>query len=156
MAKDAFARITQDQIIDQLALEPHPEGGWYRRTYTSKEVFQTENGDMRSLASGILFLVPGTVTTRWHRLDADELWHHLAGGTLLLETKTTIASDIKTKRLGMDLAAGDIPQQLIEKQIWQRCCLADPDPGTWCLIGCSVVPAFSFDGFEMSPTEKTL
>ena len=33
--------VSAEEIIDQFSLEPHPEGGWFRRTYESKEVLES-------------------------------------------------------------------------------------------------------------------
>ena len=66
-------------IIDALTLQPHPEGGFYRETY------RCDDGPAgRRYGTGIYFLLTEGVTSRWHRLDADELWHWYAGAPLEL------------------------------------------------------------------------
>lgn len=46
-----------------------------------------------------------------------------------------------------DLASGERPQLVVPKGAWQ----AARPLGDWTLAGCTVSPAFSFDGFEVAP-----
>ena len=71
---------TVDQLLERLALQPHPEGGFYRQTWQSA----TRNADGRALASSILFLLPTGVRSHWHRTDGEEIWIHQAGAPLAL------------------------------------------------------------------------
>ncbi|MDL2424830.1 cupin domain-containing protein, partial [Pseudomonas sp. BAgro211] len=67
-------------LIDTLQLAPHPEGGFYRRVFESRLV----GADGRPQSSAILFLLPAGTVSRWHRVDADELWHFHEGSALEL------------------------------------------------------------------------
>ena len=49
-------------VIDELGLAPHPEGGWYRRTWQSA-LAADATGD-RPLASCIYFLLPAVTPAR--------------------------------------------------------------------------------------------
>ena len=48
--------------------------------------------------------------------------------------------------MGMDLAAGERPQVIVPPHAWQ----AAESLGEWTLVGCTVAPAFQFEGFEMA------
>ena len=67
-----------DELVERLGLAPHPEGGFYREIWRSA----ADDGSGRALATSILFLLPEGVTSRWHRVDAEELWIHQAGDPL--------------------------------------------------------------------------
>jgi predicted cupin superfamily sugar epimerase len=69
------------QIIDRLALSPHPEGGWYRETWRANAA----PGE-RATATAILFLLEAGQRSHWHRVDAAELWLWHAGHPLRLLT----------------------------------------------------------------------
>ena len=63
--------MTADQIIARLGLQPHPEGGHYR------EMFRAAAGkDGRGASTAIFFLLKAGERSHWHRVDADEVWHH--------------------------------------------------------------------------------
>ena len=59
---------TSEQLLERLALQPHPEGGFYRQTWQSA----TCHADGRALASSIFFLLPTGVRSHWHRTDGEE------------------------------------------------------------------------------------
>ena len=76
-------------IIEKLALAPHPEGGYYRRTYQCGQVL-TPRGmpcgfeQSRPVSTAILFLLRAGQYSRLHRIRQDELWHFHLGGPLRL------------------------------------------------------------------------
>lgn len=130
-----------DELIRQLGLQPHPEGGHYREVYR-----HTGAGGVRGDVTTIYFLLRAGELSRWHRIDAVEIWHHYAGAALTLQ----IAADRKppeTLSLGMDLAAGEAPVAVVPVGAWQSA----RSNGEWTLVGCTVAPAFEFAGFEMAP-----
>ena len=83
--------------------------------------------------------------SHWHRVDAVEVWHYYAGAALKLEIVDGSKEEII--RLGGDIAAGEIPQATVPARAWQ----ATESFGDWTLVGCTVAPGFSFDGFELAP-----
>lgn len=135
-----------DPLVLRFGLEPHPEGGYYRRTWTSSEAAGVE-GEHRAAGSSILFLLPADVTSRWHRIDASELWQHAAGAPLQLSTWAGGSTATRHHTLGADVADGEVPQVVVDPGVWQSA----RSTGAWSLAVCVVVPEFSFDGFEMLP-----
>jgi predicted cupin superfamily sugar epimerase len=127
-----------DDIIRLLELRPHPEGGHFRETFR-------ESGRPRGASTAIYYLLMEGEHSHWHRVDAAEVWHWYAGDALELE----IAEDARTPtahRLGPALARGERPQIVVPKRAWQS---ARP-LGRYTLVGCTVAPAFTFEGFEMA------
>ena len=126
-------------IINYLKLTEHPEGGWFKETFQSKE---TSNG--RSNSSLIYYLLKENENSHWHRVtDADEIWLWHLGDPLLLSYSDEQAS--KEITLGPDLKNNEKLQAVIPKSVWQKA----KSKGAWSLVSCVVAPAFSFDGFEM-------
>ncbi|WP_262695968.1 cupin domain-containing protein [Kordiimonas aquimaris] len=135
---------SKQDIIRTLALEPHPEGGYYRRTYKNQDGPLTEGGTSRGYATAIYYLAEGDRFSRWHRTDGDELWFWHAGAPLTLEIKGD-DDTVTQKQLGDNYSVGELPQQLAPKNQWQRAKSA----GEWTLVSCSVSPGFLFETFEM-------
>jgi uncharacterized protein len=131
------------EIIAQLALQPHPEGGHYRETF--RDPRQDAGG--RSASTAIYFLLARGERSHWHRIDAVEIWHYYAGSALSLQMADD--SGKRTVRLGPDLAAGEVPQAIVPAQAWQ----AAESTGDWTLVGCTVAPGFDFAKFELAPKE---
>ena len=105
----------------------------------------------RGHGTAIYFLLPGDVENRWHRVDAVEIWHHLAGAPLDLEIGKDSPTAETTVHLGTDLRAGERPQGIVPAHHWQRA----KSRGEWTLVSCTVSPAFQFEGFELRPTAES-
>ena len=72
-------------LIQQLQLIPHPEGGWYRELHRSQNPVQRQDSVERPALTAILFLLPASAISCWHRvIGADEAWTHIEGATLEL------------------------------------------------------------------------
>ena len=131
---------TAADIIRKLDLKPHPEGGHYRETFRD-----THQVDGRTASTAILFLLARGERSHWHRIDAVEIWHYHAGAPLKLEIVDGATEEIV--RLGADIHAGEAPQVTVPARAWQ----AAQSLGDWTLVGCTVAPGFSFEGFELAP-----
>jgi uncharacterized protein len=131
-----------DEIIAVLALQPHPEGGYFRETFRDPR-----RREGRAASTAIYYLLKAGQRSHWHRVDAAEIWHFYAGAPLLLSMK--IEQALSTHRLGTDLAAGEVPQIVVPAHIWQSA----ETSGAWTLVGCTVAPGFDFGGFEMAPQD---
>ena len=130
-----------DDLIAQLGLLPHPEGGWYVETWRG-----ADDDQGRAASTAIYYLLKDTETSRWHRVDADEVWLHHAGEPLELCIAPD-AEEMSMHTLGPDLAQGQRPQVVVPAHAWQS---ARP-LGAWVLVSCLVVPGFEFSGFELAP-----
>ncbi|MCA0921598.1 cupin domain-containing protein [Pseudooceanicola nanhaiensis] len=133
--------MTADEIIAHLDLAPHPEGGYFRQTWIAESA-----GDARPAGTCIYFLLKAGESSHWHRVDATEIWHYYAGAPLILRIAATEAGPAQALRLGPDLAAGEVPQGIVPEGHWQ----AAATTGDWTLVGCTVSPAFLFEGFELA------
>lgn len=125
-----------DAVVAELRLSPHPEGGYYRRTWAD------------GAGSAIYFLLRLGQPSKWHRvLDRAEVWHFYLGASLELEVDEQSPGGPSTARirLGPRLTAGDRPQVVVPSGAWQRARTL----GDWTLAGCTVAPPFSFDAFEL-------
>ncbi len=129
-------------IAKKLNLEPHPEGGYYRRVYCN----EVKQDDKRGLASSIYYLLEGGIQTRWHKTDGDELWLWHAGSPLQLSMSATDNGPVTTLNLGANIFGEEHPQLLVLADHWQS---AEVD-GPWALVSCVVSPEFTFDTYVMA------
>lgn len=129
-----------DQIIAALGLLPHPEGGYFKETFRDSE---PEGG--RACSTAIYFLLKAGEVSRWHRVDAVEIWHWHAGAPLALAIASPEGAS-ETLRLGPAILDGERPQGVVAKGYWQQAWSL----GAWTLVGCTVAPGFEFSGFEMA------
>jgi len=133
-------------LAELLDLAPHPEGGWYRRTWTAGVPVRTTDGRDRATASAILFLLPAGEPSAWHRVASDELWIAQVGTVTLELGGDGAAPDPDAGvTLGTDVAAGHVPQLLVPARAWQRTRVSAVDA----LVTCVVSPAFDFADLEL-------
>jgi uncharacterized protein len=130
-------------LIRLLDLKPHPEGGHYRETLRD-----SRGGGDRAASTAIYFLLAAGEQSRWHRIDAVEVWHWYGGAPLQLSVSLDGHDAVRLK-LGMDLAAGERPQAFIPGGAWQSA----RSLGAWTLVGCTVAPGFLFEKFEIAGPE---
>lgn len=127
-------------LIERLGLVPHPEGGWYRENWRD---VAADGG--RGAGTAIYFLLTEGHSSHWHRVDAAEVWHHYAGAPL--ELAIADGDHHQVCLLGSRPLDGELPQAVVEPRAWQ----AARTTGAWTLVGCTVAPAFDFEGFELAP-----
>jgi predicted cupin superfamily sugar epimerase len=138
--------------IQNLSLDPHPEGGYYRQTYRADLVLARESlppqfTGPRPAATAIYFLLDGENFSAFHRLRSDELWHFYLGAALIVHV---IAADGQYSQiqLGNDPTAGDVLQALVKAGCWFASQIRDGK--LFALAGCTVSPVFDFDDFELA------
>jgi hypothetical protein len=126
------------RLIELLGLKPHPEGGHYR------EMFR--DAGARAHSTAIYFMLRAGESSRWHRIDAAEIWHFYRGDPLEIEIVRT-GNPPARHVLGNAVERGEHPQIVVPPHAWQR---ARP-LGGYTLAGCTVAPGFEFSRFEMAP-----
>ena len=72
--------LSATDVINLLALKPHPEGGYFRESFRDD---RTVEG--RAASTAIYFLLARGERSHWHRVDAAEVWHYYTGAPLMLE-----------------------------------------------------------------------
>lgn len=142
-------RPTADPRPDRarlLGLERHPEGGWFRRTWTSPVSVDLTRGP-RAAASLIHYLLERGESSAWHVVQSDEiwLWHGPAPLTLQFGGTDQSLHAGTTMVLGGDVAAGEHPQVLVPAGVWQRTLPAEGES----LVSCLVSPEFRYDDWAL-------
>jgi predicted cupin superfamily sugar epimerase len=137
------------ELIDQLGLLPHPEGGFYKETYRSETTIQ---GSERQLMTSIYFLLTGENYSRFHRITSDETWYFHEGNTLLVHT---IESEKHTAHhLGLANEAGEQPFLVVKGGTIFGSEVKDREG--YALVSCAVAPGFDFADFELFTTQDLL
>ncbi|HJR17130.1 MAG TPA: cupin domain-containing protein [Gemmatimonadales bacterium] len=134
------------ELITELGLIPHPEGGFYGEVHRSESVVRTEDGrGSRAALSSIYFLLSNGATSRWHRVLSDEIWHFYEGAALELWIASPDCLMARERWLG-PLDSRHRPVLTVPAGWWQ----AARSTGGYTLVGCTVGPGFDFDDFELA------
>lgn len=144
--------------VSKLGMDPHPEGGYYKRTFESQE--QTSDQELsvefegkRKLYTSIFFLLGSNDISHLHRLKSDELWYYHAGSPLTIHVIDE-NGEYKESKLGINLDEGETPQVLVPKNSIFGSSVMDED--TFSLVGCMVSPGFEFRDFELFTQDELL
>ncbi len=138
-------------LVQRLSLVPHPEGGWYAETHRSAQRVRSSAHGERSAFTSILYLLEAGQVSRFHRLDAEELWNWHAGASLDIHILDEGRAPM-VKRLGS--SNRDRFQLVVPAGAWFGAELATP--GSFCLVGCVVAPGFEFRTFEIADRQALL
>jgi predicted cupin superfamily sugar epimerase len=146
------------QIIEKFNLEPHPEGGFYKRVFESKSKIRQEylppafTGD-RAFLTSIYYVISKGQFSAFHKLKQDEIWHLYSGGPVLVH-KIDAKGVLDTVVLGHDYVAGQVPHVEFRPG---TVFAAELTPHTdFAFLGCSVSPGFEFSDMQLCPTADLL
>jgi predicted cupin superfamily sugar epimerase len=132
--------LLADPVV--LGMQPHPEGGWYRRIWTHGRELETPNGT-RPLTTAVSYLLrPGEVS-RWHRVRSAELWLWQGGGRVRLRMGGTGPSPDDATEV-VELGIGNY--LVVPADMWQT---AEPVGERAVLVACVVSPGFDSADFEL-------
>ncbi|HNE50588.1 MAG TPA: cupin domain-containing protein [Chitinophagales bacterium] len=132
--------MTAENIIAQLDLKPHPEGGFYKRTYT----------DAQQRFSSILFLLLKNNFAAFHRISSEEQWNWYWGDDILIHEIDKDGNYQQTMLSG-NTAALQL-QYVVKVGHWFASeCIGN---NGFALCGCTVIPAFRFEDFELADRKK--
>ena len=138
------------ELIKQLDMQPHPEGGYYKETYRSMDLCL--NGT-RSLKTVIYFLLRSEDVSHFHRIKSDEMWYYHAGSPLIVHSIDE-QGNYKEQKVGINFLDGEIPQYLVPKNtIFGSSVL---EKNSYSLVSCSVSPGFEFEDFELFKQSELL
>src|SRR5437868_6901890 len=96
-------------------------------------------------ATAIYYLLEPDTFSEIHRLKSDEIFHFYAGDAVeMLQLRPDGTGTVV--RIGNRLEAGERPQVLAPRNVWQGSRLVPG--GVWALLGCTVSPGFEFEDYE--------
>lgn len=136
---------TAEHWIESLDMTPHPEGGFYNEIYNAKHKIN----EKRPVCSSIYYLLKEKDFSAFHRLDADEIWHHYQGGELIIH----MISENSTYHVERLNSLGSF-QVIVPAGVWFA---AELSPGVdYTLVGCTVSPGFMFEHFELARAKQLM
>ena len=136
-------------LIERLELTEHPEGGYYRETWRSSDRINVSGlsgfkfDSWRCAMTSILFLLPGHTFSSLHKIKGEEIWNYHEGDPAV------IVEIVNGQWVETELGRGPHQklQHVVQPGTWfgSRCL----NPAGYTLCGCTVVPGFEFEDFEL-------
>ena len=91
--------------IENLKLEKHPEGGYYKETFVASDSIVREN-DKKDLWTSIYFLLHTGEVSNFNRLKSDEMWYFHAGNALTIYMISP-SGELIEKKLVLNISEGE-------------------------------------------------
>ncbi len=147
-----------EKLIQQLELQPHPEGGYFKETYRSegfipKDSLGNKYTGPRNYSTCIYFLLTSDTFSAFHKIQQDEFWHFYKGSTIDLHMISPEGKHSKVV-IGNDIENGEIPQFVVPGGYWFGGKVTAKD--SFALVGCTVSPGFDFADFTLAEREKLI
>jgi uncharacterized protein len=148
---------TPEYWIEHLGLQPHPEGGYYRETYRSREEISVNDlpnsfKGWRNVSTAIYFLLTQKDRSLFHRIKSDELWHFHYGDPLNIYALGE--RGLMTYTLGPNPENGEALQIAIPANHWFGA--VNSHNAAYTLASCTVAPGFDFQDFELAKRGELL
>ena len=124
------------ELIENLGLLPHPEGGHYKETYRSQA------------STAIYYLLERGSKSSLHRIKSDEVWHFYEGQGL------TVVEILPSGKVRETQLSKECPQHVVSGGTWFGAYL--PETSDYALVGCTVAPAFQYEDFEIGQKSELL
>ncbi|MDR0891337.1 MAG: cupin domain-containing protein [Mediterranea sp.] len=137
--------FTSEEIIRELGMLPHPEGGYYKETYRSLTQTTLADGRVRNVCTAIYYLMQDDDISHLHRIASDETWLFHQGQSV--EIVIVEQGALRIERLGNNLPDGEHPQVVVPAGAWFGARLKGGIGHA--LVSCLVSPGFDFEDFEL-------
>ncbi len=139
--------------IQELDLQQHPEGGWFKESYRSDLILPatalpTQQAE-RNCATVIYFLLASPDVSHFHRIAADEHWFFHCGSPLTVHILEKSDPSYRQLHLGPNQHQAWVPAGL-----WFGASV--DEPAGYSLVSCMVAPGFDFDDFELAKRSDLL
>jgi len=148
---------TAKDWIEKLDMVPHPEGGFYRRPFVSKEKFirhdipDVSTSERKLWTSEYMLFEPNMIMT-FHSLRSESVWYFHCGDPIKFYLISP-EGDYEVKTLGIDLSADNTPQIQIPKNY---AIAIEASKESFTLIGTMISPGFDIDDLKVYKREDLL
>jgi predicted cupin superfamily sugar epimerase len=141
-------------VIKALDLEPHVEGGYFRRTYQAdhREMLETTGGP-RYLMTSIYYLLTEDSPVGQFHFNQSDILHYFHLGDAIEYSLIHADGSLQTLVMGSEVLSGQQLQLHVPGGIWKASRLLSGSNG-FGLISEAVSPGFDFADMEMGDRRK--
>lgn len=133
------------QLIKQLDLEEHIEGGYYKRSYCAKALVNEGTG--QSLASSIYYLLTNKNSVGHFHKNKSDILHFHHGVGVIRYYLVSEQGQLSMVDMGSDLDKGQQLQLVVPAGVWKASELIEGDMG---LVSEVVIPEFRFEDMVLA------
>ncbi len=141
------ANVTAQQLIDQLALEAHVEGGYFRRTYEAES-----DAHGRCPGTSIYYLLSTQSPTGHLHCNKSDIIHYYHAGAPIRYTLVDPQGELRQVIMGNRVERGELPQLMVSGGTWKASeLIVDSDQAhDFGLISEAVIPGFNYSDMQLA------
>lgn len=146
--------MDRDELIQHLELEPHVEGGYFKRTFEAGHRPKIDAGlGPRFTMTSIFYLLTADARIgHWHRNESDIL-HFFHLGEPITYYLMHADGTLETVVLGPDPSQGHRLQMAVKGGTWKASHL---EQGEYGLISEAVAPGFEYSDMKLGKVDELL
>lgn len=142
------------QLIESLQLEPHLEGGWFRRTFQSDVSLDVDTpAGRRPLLTSIYYLLTRESPVGHFHRNSSGIMHYFHEGDSIDYFLLDSCGQLQHNRLGWQIEKGDRLQLYVPGGVWKASRLCEGE-SAYGLISEAVAPGFDFADMELGTREN--
>ncbi|VVO92845.1 cupin domain-containing protein [Pseudomonas fluorescens] len=140
------------ELVASLDLEPHVEGGYYRRTYQSDNMVTTTGGQRDRMTSIYYLLTKDSPIGHFH-LNHSDIVHYYHLGDAIAYSLIFPDGTLETIMMGSDVVEGECLQLHVPGGVWKASRLMVGSAG-FGLISEAVSPGFDYADMQLGDRQK--
>lgn len=140
--------MNKTEIIQQLNLSNHIEGGYFAETYRSVQNMTTDReGSERSLLTSIFYLLTDDSPIDYFHKNQSDIIHYFHGGSPITYLIIHPDGRLEKEKLGSNLVNGEKFQLIVKGGCWKAAIL---EAGEYGLLGEAVAPGFDYRDMQVA------
>ena len=144
--------MTKQELIKQLSLVEHVEGGYFSETYRSSEEMGTNReGTTRAVMTSIYYLLTDDRPIDHLHQNKSDIMHYFQSGSPITYILVDLEGSLSKVKLGLEIANGEVPQLLVPKGYWKAAVL---ESGEYGLLGEAVAPGFDYRDMTIAKADE--
>ncbi|MGD1712928.1 cupin domain-containing protein [Dapis sp. BLCC M172] len=144
--------MNKQDIIEQLSLVKHIEGGYFKETYRSDLTINTDReGGERKLLTSIYYMLTDDCPINYFNKNKSDIIHYFHAGSPITYLTVDPEGKLSKFKLGFDVTQGHTPQLLVQGGCWKTAILEE---GEFSLLGEAVAPGFEYIDMEMAKPDS--
>ncbi len=144
--------MNKQDLIEQLSLVEHVEGGYFSETYRAAEEIQTPRaGQTRSVMTSIYYLLTDDRPIDHLHQNRSDIMHYFQAGSPITYVLIDLNKTLSRVKLGLNIKQGEVPQLLVPQGYWKAAVL---ETGEYGLLGEAVAPGFDYRDMTIAKADE--
>lgn len=144
--------LSKVEIIEQLGLIEHIEGGYFSETFRSPDTVEvSREGSARNVLTSIYYLLTDERPIGRFHMNQSDIVHYFQGGSALTYYIIHPDGKLEVVKLGNNYAAGEVGQMVVKGGCWKGTHL---EHGEYGLLGEAVAPGFDYRDMRIATQEE--